>query len=226
MAATSPSDPSPESAPRLRRYVAIGDSFTAGMPEDPEGEGRWPDAFAIALRERHPELEYHNLAVSGVTSADVAGEQLERAVALGPDLVTAVCGGNDVLLTVRPDIDGYAETFEGILARLRPVVRGPYLLTATTPDFSPWLEMGERSRRRVSEGIAAVNDATRAVAARHDVLCLDLALRDETAERETFSADGMHASAVANRWVAETFIAAVAELEERHPTETRPEEGR
>jgi lysophospholipase L1-like esterase len=49
------------SEPRLvRRYVALGDSFTAGAPGG-EPEGRWPDELAAALRSVNPDLEYHNL---------------------------------------------------------------------------------------------------------------------------------------------------------------------
>ena len=78
-------------------YVALGDSFTAGL--DPSGECRWADEVARAL----PGTQYANLASIGATSQDVEQFQLPEALALEPDLVTLVCGANDVLESVRPD---------------------------------------------------------------------------------------------------------------------------
>ena len=54
-----------------------------------------------------PDFVYRNLAVDGATSADVL-DQLGEALQLEPDLVTVVCGANDVLFSVRPDLDAYA----------------------------------------------------------------------------------------------------------------------
>ena len=93
-------------------YVALGDSFTAGRGSA-DGE-RWADQLAARLRRDSPELDYRNLAVDGATSAEVL-EQLPAALALEPDLVTVICGANDVLLTSRPDVDGYEDRFGQIL---------------------------------------------------------------------------------------------------------------
>ena len=90
---------------QLSLYVAIGDSFTAGTGSPP-GEA-WPDRLASALRLRNPSLAFRNLAVEGATSAEVI-DQLGEAIELEPDLVTLVCGANDVLRSTRPDVPGYA----------------------------------------------------------------------------------------------------------------------
>ena len=224
MPATSPSDRGPEAhagapEPRLRRYVAMGDSFTAGVPGDPEGAGRWPDELAAALGRKRPGLEYHNLGVAGVTSQEVVVGQLERALALAPDLVTVLCGANDVLLSVRPDIDGYRRHLSEILSRLGGKGSAAHMMTATCADFSPWTSFRPRSRRRVRDGIRAVNDVTREEAARHGALCLEFARDPWAAERGSFSADGVHPSRAANRRAAAAFLGAVAELR----FEARPE---
>jgi lysophospholipase L1-like esterase len=86
--------------------VALGDSFTAGTG-CPAGE-RWADLLALSLRGARPDLQYRNLAFDGATSADVL-EQVGPALEQEPDLVTVVCGGNDVLRSLRPDIHGYAD---------------------------------------------------------------------------------------------------------------------
>lgn len=227
MAATSPSDHARPALRRLHRYVAVGDSFTAGVPGDPDGAGRWPDELADALRGRHPDLEYVNLGVAGATSAEVAAGQLERAATLEPDLLTVLCGVNDVLLSVRPDIDGYRETFATMLARLRAGAPDAEVLTATCADFSPWLPMGPRSRRRVAEGLAALNEVTRAVAARHGVVCLDFAGHPGAGDRENYAADGVHPSRAGNRRAASAFAEAVAELmADADPDHDRPPDHR
>lgn len=225
MAATSPYDHARPALRRLHRYVAVGDSFTAGVPGDPEGAGRWPDELADALLARHPGLEYVNLGVAGATSAEVAAGQLERAATLEPDLVTVLCGVNDVLLSVRPDIDGYRDAFTAVLARLRAGTPDAHLLTATCADFSPWLPMGPRSRRRVAEGLAALNDVTQAEAARHGALCLDFAGYPSAGDRENYAGDGVHPSRAGNRRAAAAFAEAVAELEDHDRTPDHPTDG-
>ena len=69
---------------------------------------------------------YLNLAVEGVPQRDVVrrASSTPRS-SLRPDLVTVVCGANDVVRTTRPEIDGFAANFEAILPRLRGrVARG------------------------------------------------------------------------------------------------------
>jgi len=95
------------------RYVAIGDSFTEGLSDaDPEQPGRyrgWADRLAALLAEQSDgEFGYANLAVRGRILEDVVGPQLEAALALGPDLVSVVGGGNDILRP-RADVDALAE---------------------------------------------------------------------------------------------------------------------
>jgi lysophospholipase L1-like esterase len=193
----------------VRRYVAMGDSFTAGV-EGAEGTGRWPDALADRLRAANPSLDYRNLAVAGARSDAVARDQLDPAVALGPDLVTLVCGANDVLLSVRPEIERYAATFSAMLRRLRTELPGAAIVTATTPDFGGFLGLHERSRRRVGAGIARLGDATRSVARRHGVPCLEFAGHPQAGERENFAPDGYHPSVEGNRRAAAAFSAALS----------------
>ena len=83
----------------MTTYVALGDSFTAGLVP---GEPRWADEVARALG---PDTRYENLAWVGATSSDVEHKQLDKALGLSPDVVTIVCGANDVLESVRPDAD-------------------------------------------------------------------------------------------------------------------------
>ena len=167
-------------------YVALGDSFTAGTGCAP-GES-WADRLAAALREVHPRLAYRNLAVEGATS---------------------VCGANDVLRSVRPDPDAYARRLAAILDRLRGVLPGVAILTATSPERWRFLELGPRTRRRVLRGLAAVNEATRLAAASRGVPCLDVTAHPGLDERENFSADGLHPSRVGHERAARELARAI-----------------
>jgi lysophospholipase L1-like esterase len=172
-------------------YAALGDSFTAGGGAS-EGE-RWADRLAASLRARNEDLVYRNLALDGATSAAVL-EQLPAALALRPDLITVICGANDVLLTSRPDVEGYERRFSAILGGLREGVPEAAILTASAPESWHFLELRPRTKARLVQALGELNAVTRAVAARHRVPCLNVAGHPALSDRENFSADGLHPS--------------------------------
>ncbi len=180
-------------------YAALGDSFTAGRGSV-EGE-RWADRLAGALRERNPDLRYRNLAVDGATSVEVL-EQLPAAIELGPDLVTVICGANDVLLALRPDVAAYERRFSEILERLCRLDTRPAILTATAPESWHFLDLRPRTEARFIRALGELNAATRSVAARHAVPCLNVACHPGLTERENFSPDGLHPSALGHERAA------------------------
>jgi lysophospholipase L1-like esterase len=173
-------------------YVALGDSFTAGQGSA-DGE-RWADRLAAGLRAVNPELTYCNLAVDGASSAAVL-EQIPAALEFKPDLVTVICGANDVLLTSRPDIEGYERRFSEILVRLNDAVPEAAILTATAPESWHFMELRPRTKARLVKALSDLNSVTRTVAARHRVPCLNVAGHPGLTDRANFSADGLHPSA-------------------------------
>jgi lysophospholipase L1-like esterase len=179
----------------------MGDSFTAGV--DPSVP-RWADEFARFLGGR-----YVNLAEVGATSEEVESKQLTQALELSPDVVTLVCGANDVLLDTRPDVDAYAERLSRMFARLRRERPGVTIMTATYPDISRFLELRPRSRTRVERGMKRFNDACRAVARRHHVVLLEGFDHPVAGERSTFAEDGFHPSAEGHRAAAREFLRAL-----------------
>lgn len=186
-------------APReIFSYAALGDSFTAGRGS--AEDERWADRIAAALRARNPALVYENLAVDGASSADVL-EQVPAALALRPSLVTVICGANDVLLTSRPDVEGYERRFSEILSLLRTA--GPSILTATAPESWHFMELRPRTRARVMRALAELNAATRTIAARHRVPCLDVVGHPGLTDPANFSPDGLHPSALGHERAAQ-----------------------
>lgn len=187
---------------RVASYTALGDSFTAGTGCAP-GEA-WPDRLASGLRARNPSLEYRNLAREGATSEEVLG-QVGPALQLEPDLVTVICGANDVLRSVRPDVDSYGERLAEILDRLLSALPGAAILTATVPEGWRFMELGPRTRDRVTNGVRKANALTRAVAAERGIPCLDVVDHPGLADPANFSADGLHPSSVGHRRAAAEF---------------------
>jgi lysophospholipase L1-like esterase len=182
-------------------YVALGDSFTAGLEP---GQPRWPDELAKQLGGR-----YVNLAEVGATSEQVELEQLERALELAPDVVTIVCGANDVLFSTRPDPDEYAERLTRMFERLRRELPNVEVITATYPDISRFANLRPRTRARVEDGMRRFNAALRRVARRHDVLLMDSTEHPAASDRGTFAADGFHPSPEGHRRAAAEFLRAL-----------------
>ena len=118
------------------RYVAIGDSFSEGLVDpDPLRDNAfvgWADYLARALSAyAGGDFAYANLAVRGRLLADVVGPQLDTALAMSPELVSMVGGGNDLL---RPsvDLDALAGRLEAAVVRIRAT--GADVLLATPTD--------------------------------------------------------------------------------------------
>jgi lysophospholipase L1-like esterase len=137
---------------RWERYVAIGDSFTEGMCDDVPGRpgeyAGWADRLAGHLAHvaaaTGGSVSYANLAVRGRLLGDVVGPQLETALALGPDLVSIVGGGNDML---RPsaDVRMLAASLGDAVARLRSAGADVLLVTSTdTTSAGPFRPLLER----------------------------------------------------------------------------------
>ena len=128
------------------RYAAIGDSFTEGMCDDDPAMVRdsefagWADRLAVMLAEQAAQsgeqFGYANLAVRGRLLADIVGPQLDSALALSPDLVSIVGGGNDILRP-KADIDALADQLETAVVRIRETGADVLLCTPADPSGAP-----------------------------------------------------------------------------------------
>ncbi len=135
---------------RWTRYVAIGDSFTEGLNDDepvdhpgvatPDRFSGWADRLAALLavdaETAGESFSYANLAVRGRLLADIAGPQVDAALALEPDLVSVVGGGNDILRP-RADVDALSARLEAAVARIRATGADVLLFTPVDPRDAP-----------------------------------------------------------------------------------------
>lgn len=194
---------------RFRSYVAIGDSLSAGAEGDTSEP--WPAHAARALAGDGPPIAFRNLAVAGATSTEVAIWQLQEAVALRPDLVSVICGANDVLLSVRPDPEVFTAVFDGIADSLRRRLPNAEIVTATYPRLGTLLPVRPRTGARIEVGIDAVNAAIRTVAARRGLTCLEWADHPGVNDPGNFADDNFHPSAEGHRRAAAAFLEGLAE---------------
>jgi len=191
----------------IDRYVALGDSFSAGTGGD---YVPWPELTARGLGARGEAVELHNFAVVGATCAEVVENQLEPALELKPGLVTVICGANDILLSVRPDVEAFETCFASLLSRLRGELPKSTLITATYPDPGKFADLGPRTRKRVVDGIARVNEAIRVEAEAHEVICLALDDHPGVADPTNVGKDGFHPSPIGHRRAAAAVVEALA----------------
>lgn len=189
---------------RFRRFAAIGDSLSAGAEGDPGVP--WPELAARALAGPGEEIAFRNFAVAGATSTDVAIWQLQQAAEFRPDLISVICGANDVLLSVRPDPEVFTAVFDGIVDSLRRRLPEASIVTATYPRIGSFLPLRERTSARIESGIDAINVAIREIAARRDLTCLEWAGHPGVDDPENFANDKFHPSADGHRRAAAAFV--------------------
>jgi len=184
------------SAGQIGTFAAIGDSFTEGLNDRLPGGGfrGWADRFADLLAAGQPGLRYANLAVRGKLLRDVAGEQVPRAIAMRPDLVSIAAGGNDIL---RPgtDPDTVAAEFDQCVAGLRAAGCRVLLFTGFDPSAFPVIRM-------VRGKVAAYNMHLRTISARHGCDLADLWSMPVLRDRRVWSADRLHLTAEGHQRVA------------------------
>ncbi|MBD3778520.1 MAG: SGNH/GDSL hydrolase family protein [Micrococcales bacterium] len=204
-------DPAHDGAPpRWERYVAIGDSFTEGLWDTPEGEDGpvrgWADVLAGLLSDRRraaglPALRYANLAVRGRLLRPIVAEQLPRALELGPDLVSLVGGGNDIL---RPgaDPDRLARDLERAVALVRSTGADVLLATGFDSSGSPLVST---TRPRVG----VFNAHLWSIARRHGAHVLDLWGMRHLRDLRMWAPDRIHLTTESHARVAQGALAAL-----------------
>lgn len=188
-----------QDAPRFRRMVSMGDSFTEGMgDENAAGEPRgWADRAAPQLA-----AEYANLAIRGRLLGPIIDEQLEPALALEPDLVTLNGGGNDMM---RPRVDArnLQRLVDLTVARLTDA--GTTVLLVTGADPSDHLPMGSKLRGHGDH----LCDLVAEVAQRRGVTMVDMWRVTELRDLRFWSADRLHLNAAGHARVAAHVVTAL-----------------
>jgi len=201
----------------LTRYVAIGDSFTEGVgdpdPSRPNGLRGWADRVAEVLAGRSDGFGYANLAIRGRKLRPILAEQLEPALALGPDLVTSYAGANDILRP-RVDIDALATAYDEAVGRL--VESG-----ATVVLFTAFDAGGSAIYRPVRGRFALYTEAVREISERHGTLLVDFWRMREYRDWGYWDTDRMHLGPAGHQHMAMQVLDVLGvphQLQELPPT--------
>lgn len=178
--ATRPVVPTPAPTRSWSRFVALGDSITEGLCDAsrvPTGEYRgWADRLAQLLahadRGGRP-FRYANLAVRSRRVRHLVDEQLPRALALRPELVSILIGANDL---VGRRVDPVAVAAE--LERAVRALRGARIDVLLVTPFLPRRRAAVLFARR----FAVFSSELRRIAAHTGAVLLDTdAFLDEAA---------------------------------------------
>lgn len=181
----------------MTRYVALGDSTVEGL-EDPGPDGvyvGWADRLAVHLDATHPGLTYANLAVRGLTAAEVRRTQLDAALALRPDIAVVVAGVNDVL---RPRFDRDALRTDLFAMHSALADSGARVATFTMPDMTRVAPLAVVLRPRIE----ALNDVVRETASRFGTAVADVAAEPLASDPALWHDDRLHANSEGHRRVA------------------------
>ena len=194
----------PQHHPAFDRYVAIGDSFTEGVGDEPvDGIPRgWADLVAGVLSKewlvRDPAGEhtgYANLAIRGKLLGPIIDEQLDPALALKPDLITFAGGGND-MLRPRAVLPTLLRLVDLTVARLTD--SGATVVIFTGADPCDGLPFGARIRTtgdKLSVGI-------RKIAEKRGALLVDLWPVTEFRDPRYWAVDRLHLNTIGHQQVA------------------------
>lgn len=182
---------------RFERYVAIGDSSTEGL-DDPDGNGGyrgWTNRLAEMIASEQGSLLYANLGIRGRRTRQIREEQLDRALAMRPDLASVFCGTNDLL---RREFDADAVGRDVELMQRSLVEAGATVLTFTMADLTSVIPLA----RCVASRLRELNVTLRTVAAETGAILVDLADEPMCSDRRFWSDDRLHANAAGHERMA------------------------
>lgn len=200
------------------RYVALGDSFTAGVgdpePLSPGGMRGWADRVAEELGDGHGGFGYANLAISGLVMRDIFDQQLGPALSLKPDLVTLSAGGNDIVFH-RGDPDRMAATLDDAVAALSAT--GATVVLFTGPDWGETPVFGHMRGK-----VAVFNEHIRVIAGRHNSVIADLWALRQLSDPRMWDPDRLHFSPLGHHTIATMVLDTLSVPHRLVPLEPRP----
>ena len=188
----------------VRTFVAVGDSFTEGLADDP-GDGvyrGWADLVARRLAAPEPELTYANLAVRGKLIGQIVADQLDVAAKMRPDLASVAGGLNDAM---RPGCDVAA-----VCAQIEKCAQvlteaSGRLIMFRAIDFTKRMPSAKRFQARAN----VINDFIDQTAAKYAAVVVDLHSARVFDDPRLWAVDRIHMNDEGHRRVAEAVLEAL-----------------
>lgn len=187
------------------RYLALGDSFTAGTGNTPADA--FPSRLASLWRAHGRVVTLENLAVNGYTTEDVQAQEIPEVAPFHPTLVTLAVGANDYVHGWSADI--YRSHVRVLFRAIIDAGVAPMRIVALPqPEWS--LSPAAASfgdSRQIGADIAVFNTILREEARAAGARYVDLSpLMHQQAEAKMFAGDGLHPSARAlAEWAAALY---------------------
>ncbi len=176
------------------RYLALGDSFTAGTGNPPSAA--FPSRLAALWRAHGRKVTLKNVAVNGYTTEDVLEEEVPQVSPFRPTLVTLAVGANDRVHGWSADAyrSHVRVLFRAILGagvasnRIVALPQPEWSLSPAAASFGDPAQIGA--------DIVAFNGILRDEARAAGALYVDLyPLMYKQAEAKMLACDGLHPSA-------------------------------
>jgi lysophospholipase L1-like esterase len=184
----------PEDRTRPLLYVALGDSTVEGIGAS-RPELNYVSRLHERLRSVYPQARMVNLGVGGATAADVVNGQLQRAIALRPDLVTLSVGPNDI--TRGRAIEAYERDVETVFRALLQETTA-VLVVNLNPDLTITPRFrGRGEAAEVGQRVVRFNKALQRQARAYGVEVVDLytpSQEEVPRDPELIARDGYHPS--------------------------------
>ena len=172
-------------------YVALGDSTGAGVGAK---DGGYVARLFKKIEERRPGSTLSNVCVSGATTEDLLRDQLQKGVALNPDLVTVGIGINDIGHGLT--LEQFSKNYEEILSTLKDKTHAQ-IVVANIPDVSSAPRIPSSMKSEYQRQIDQFSQRLEEIANRHGVPVFDVYSITKTelpSHPEYFSNDGFHPS--------------------------------
>lgn len=197
----------------LRRYLALGDSYTVGeaVPTD----ASWPAQLVSLLRQRGIEVDdLRIVAVTGWTTDELAHGIDAARLSPGYDLVSLLIGVNDHYRD-RP-VDDYRAPFSALLERAITLASGraDRVLVVSIPDWgvTRFARQDARGASEIAEALDGYNAEARAQADAAGARFVDITGLSRAHPGEVTD-DGLHPSgAQYTRWAELILPVAVRAL--------------
>ncbi len=195
-------------AKEWKSFVALGDSFTEGVADQGINGSYygWADRLAAKLADTYctasDPLRYANLAIRGRLLHEILSEQVPRARALNPELVSFAGGLNDAMRGSF-DLDVRATELERAVRELRAGGHDVLLFAFGDPARTSKL-MG-----LISDRFAGLRSATLAIAQAYDCYLVDFWDLEIFDDPRIWDADRLHLNPKGHALVADATMQAL-----------------
>lgn len=191
-------------------YVAIGDSTVEGIGATDKNKN-YASIIYESIRKENKKAEFYNLGKSGAAIADVIDTQLQRAISLGPDLVTVSVGVNDIRKRTR--LSNFERDLTYLVNSLSEHTRAKIILNGL-PDFSHAPAIPFLIRIYARYMVKKFNEVLREQASKANVTFIDLSNSSLFTKKypELISPDGFHPSDLGYAFWAAAIISQAQDI--------------